>query len=154
MGNFISAKQIKGNWTADSINLNSERQQLGYCESLPAGNNPASLGETPNSVQYTPSYTRVHNSQHIWKESQGYYCLLEREMSAWKRFLSRKGLLQAVADNTALQTQSSQQNRTPCSSLVFPAQKSKTLSCAWISGVSEDLKKDLRFTAGKLSMYL
>lgn len=57
------------------------RQQLGYCESLTAGNNPASLGETPNTMQYPPPYTLVHKSQHIWKESQGFYCLLEREMS-------------------------------------------------------------------------
>lgn len=93
------------------------RQQLGYCESLTAGNNPASLGETPNSVQYPSSYTQIHNGQHIWKESQG--CLLEREIPGGKRFLSRKGLLQAVADNTALHAQSSQQNTTPCSNLVF-----------------------------------
>lgn len=95
-------------------------------------------------MQYPPSYTLVHNSQCICKESQGYYCLLEREMSGWKRFLRRKGLLQAAAANTALYAQSSQQNRTPCSNLVFPTQRSETFSCAWISGVSEDLKRGLR----------
>lgn len=130
------------------------RQQLGYCESLTAGNNPASLGETPISVQYPPSYTRVHSNQLIWKESQGYYCLLERETSGWKRFLSRKGLLQAVADNTAPHAQSSQQNRTPCSNLVFPTYRSKTLPWAWISGESENLKRDLRKFFCSKPMYL
>lgn len=65
-----------------------------------------------NIHPHTLEATRNHRDTHC--------CSLEREMSGWRRFLSRKGLLQAVADNTALHAQSSQQNRTPCSNLVFP----------------------------------
>lgn len=69
------------------------RRQLGYCESLTAGNNPASLGETPNSMQHPPPYTLVHKSQRIWKESQGCYSLLGREMSVMLRKIPQQEAL-------------------------------------------------------------
>lgn len=55
-------QQIPLTWTL--------RRQLGYCESLTAGNNPTNFGDSPNSVQYPPPCTLVHKSQQIGKESQ------------------------------------------------------------------------------------
>jgi len=95
-----SEQQIPLTWTL--------RQQLGYCESLTAGNNPTSFGETPNSVWYPPPCTLVYKSQQIWKESQGSYYVLEREMSVYlKKSLNRGSLLQAGSNNSASCTHSS-----------------------------------------------
>lgn len=107
MGNFISARQFKRNWTANSINLNSETvtQLLWVTDSWEQSCQPGRDTKF-NSVQYPPPYILVHKSQRIWKESQGYYYLLEREMSVCLTKIPQQVLLQAVADNTAPTAQS------------------------------------------------
>lgn len=108
-----SEQQIPLTWTL--------RQQLGYCESLTAGNNPTSFGETPNSAWYPLPCTLVYEIQQIWKGSQGSYHILEREMSVYlKKSLNREGAC-------FRQPLCPQLLSTLCSNLMFLEQRSELL---------------------------
>lgn len=155
MGNFISARQFKGNWTANSINLNSQTatRLLWVTDSWEQSCQPGR--DTKFNAVSTPVYSSPQKpallkgiTRTLLLTGGGDASLLE------KKSLGRKGLLQAAADNAAPGAQSSSAEEHFMPKPVVSNTEVWNFTLTYISVLSEDLKIALRrFSCSKL-MYL